>query len=95
MDISTFDAHGKFQMPPDDVIAELTDERRGRLDALRDAAKANEAAEQELAEALDAQREAVSRKITAQNAFDRACPPLTPVEAARQWIATQRMRRGV
>jgi hypothetical protein len=93
--ISTFDAHGKFQMPPDDVLADLTDERRGRLDALRDAALSNERAEQELADALDAQRESVRVKIEKQNAFDRACPPLTPVEAARQWIATQRAQRGV
>ena len=47
-EMSLFDSHGKFVMPPDQVIATLDESKRERFDDLRVAAELAEKAEIDL-----------------------------------------------
>jgi hypothetical protein len=81
-----FDSSGIFQMPSDDVVEALSDERRERLETLARCAANAKAAEVELKSATAEQTKAVAANIAAEQILDRVRPKRTQTDNARDFI---------
>jgi hypothetical protein len=85
-----FDKFGHFIMPSDEVIAGMEDSKRERFYALKDAAAASAAVDEELRQAEVNVHAAVRVLTDARAAHDKLHPPISAVQNAKDWIRSQR-----
>jgi hypothetical protein len=89
--MEVFDKLGALRTDFDEAeIASLDGDQRQRFDTLRAAATAAATAEAELKEAHDLVRLSMQQVQDARAHIEKVRPRVTEVQAARDWIASQR-----
>lgn len=89
-EMSLFDSHGKFVMPPDQVIATLDESKRERFDDLRVAAELAEKAEIDLQTSRRLVEECAENLRVASAKLLKLRPKMTQVSLAKDMIAQRR-----
>jgi hypothetical protein len=85
-----FDKYGKFVMPSADAVRELDDETAARFGVVQASASNLEAATAKRKRAEQAVSDAIAERDNAEADLRQLRPPVTPTDAAKQWIMSQR-----
>jgi hypothetical protein len=89
-DLELFDGHGNFVLPSDDALAALDPDQRERFEAVKLAADVNGIASERTRAAKQRVSDALASVAEAEKNLRELRPVVTPVEAARAWILSQR-----